>query len=77
VKPSGPSSQLTPIGTSTQPKGEGTPIPTKTKTPGFDIVMAVVSISGYTCWGEREDEKSFSHEKNHGIEHELRGFARM
>ena len=51
VKPSGPSSQLTPIGTSTQPKGEGTPKPTKTKTPGFDIVMAVVSISGLYLLG--------------------------
>lgn len=47
VKSSGTSSQVTtPGGTSTPQKGEGgTPKPKETSTPGFDIVLAVASIS--------------------------------
>ena len=54
LKSSGTSSQLTHrLGHRHTPKVEGTPTPKKTSTPGFDIVLAVVSISALYLLGRR------------------------
>lgn len=53
LKSSGTPSQLTPIGTQVPPKAEETPTPKKTSTPGFDIVLAVATISGLYLLGRK------------------------
>ncbi len=55
VKSSGTSSQVTTPGvTSTPQKGDGgTPTPKETSTPGFDIVLAIASISALYLLGRR------------------------
>ena len=53
VKPSGTSTRVTPIGASTPQKVEGTTTPKKTSTPGFDIVLAVASISVLYLMGRK------------------------
>jgi hypothetical protein len=53
VKSFGTSTRVTPSGTPTQPEVEGTPTPKKTSTPGFDIVLAVASISAIYLMGRK------------------------